>query len=230
MLQRSSQWYQERLGRFTASQADRLVGKEGLVKTREAIKAYAMEKAAEMYFGIIEDDFLSFDMQRGIDLEPLAFAKYSELREMDFVTVQQVGFFKYGDHAGASPDGITSDSRNLEIKCPTITTFSKLAMTGEINPKYYAQMQMQMMCAGVDVTDFFNYCVHNGKEYHLTIEVPRDESMCELLLIRIEYAASLKMGYYAKLVAEFGENPSIFVADYDQSVTATIITDAQINL
>lgn len=230
MLQRSSQWYQDRLGRFTASQADRLVGKEGLVKTREAIKAYAMEKAAEMYFGIIEDDFLSFDMQRGIDIEPLAFAKYSELRAMDFVTVQQVGFFTYGDHAGASPDGLTSEPRNLEMKCPAITTFSKFAMTGEINPKYYAQMQMQMMCASVEVTDFFNYCVHNGNEYHLTIEVPRDEAMVKLLQDRIEYAASLKLEYYSKLCDKFGPKTSTFIADYDQSVNATIITDAQIKL
>mgnify|MGYP001951740481 CR=1 FL=1 len=96
------------------------------------------------------------------------------------------------------------DLDNLEIKCPTIETFNKLVLTEEINPKYFAQMQMQMLATNAEKTHFYNYVIHNGKEIDYTIEVPRCEETISLLKERIEYATELKNEYYNTLVKRLG--------------------------
>ena len=224
MLQRTPEWLMARLGRFTASDIHRLMGKEGLATTRQSIETYASEKAAEMYFGLIDDDYISADMQRGIDIEPDAFNRYADSRAVDFVTVEKCGFIPLGDHAGASPDGRTSDGVNVEIKCPRIVTFSRLAMTREVDPKHYAQMHLQMICTGTERSHYYNYVVHNGTEYDLTIEVTRDEQYCGLMLQRIEQAAEVKMRHYDALVAQLGR-PYVpqFIASHDEQTGAMIV-------
>lgn len=224
MLQRTPEWYMARLGRFTASDIYRLMGKDGLATTKKSIETYAIEKASEAYFGLIEDDYISADMQRGIDLEPDAFARYADSRAMDFVTVEKCGFVPYGDHAGASPDGKASDGVNLEIKCPRIVTFGRLVATHEVDPNHYAQMQLQMICTGTDRSHYFNYVVHNGNEYSLTINVLRDEAYCDLMLSRIEQAAEVKMRHFESLVCEFGPRYSPqFIATHDGDTGAMIV-------
>jgi broad-specificity NMP kinase len=64
MLQRSDEWFESRLGRFTASDSDRLLGSLGNKTTIAKIETYAIEKASEMYFGKSdEDSFTSFHME-----------------------------------------------------------------------------------------------------------------------------------------------------------------------
>ena len=86
----------------------------------ESLETYAFEKAIEDLFGLQDhsDDYISKDMQRGIDEEPLAFAMFSRKKALDFIDVEESEFCCYGDHAGASPDGVVSNNSGLEIKCP----------------------------------------------------------------------------------------------------------------
>lgn len=42
----------------------------------ETGKSYAIDKAIEQLYGEMDETFAFYDMQRGIDLEPLAFAKF----------------------------------------------------------------------------------------------------------------------------------------------------------
>lgn len=222
MEQRSNEWHDARLGRFTASKISLLLGKEGLTKTKQSIDNYAMKAASEMYFGGIESDYVSFDMQRGLDLEPIAFEKFKELKGLEFLDVSKCGFIPYGKHGGASPDGIVSNGRNLEMKCPTIENFAKLVLTNEIKDEYVEQMQKQMLCLDTDLSYFFNYVVHMGKEYWHTIEVPRNEDTISLIKERIEIAGEKKMKYYDTLCSNFGGTG--YISFYDNDVNA-IITD-----
>jgi len=200
MLQRSDEWFDVRLGRFTASMANDLLGKITLKTTLEKIANLAMKKAGEMYFGKLEEDvFLSKDVQRGIDLEPMAFNNCKDKMALDFIEVNECGFYSYGEHAGASPDGLVGNDAVLEIKCPTLKTFNELVITNEINTKYYAQMQMQMLCTNRSKAYFHNYVIHNGSEISYTIEVERDELMISELKERINYAAELKLQYFETL-------------------------------
>lgn len=216
MEQRSVEWYQERLGRFTASEITRLLGKLSTQVGQSAFDSYCMEKAIESLYGMIEEDYVSFDMQRGIDLEPLAFEKFSELMSGDFITVEKSGFILFGEHAGASPDGKVDKINTLEIKCPTPTNFFKLAINGVVPEKHFAQMQMQMLCLESDKGYYFNYCTHLGNEYHHTIEVPRNEPMITLIKERIEQAAEKKLEYVKKL-------KSVFLAHQDHELKTMIV-------
>lgn len=200
MLQRSSDWFDARKGRFTASDIHKLLGVRGLGQTGES---YIFEKAVEEVFGLDEEDtFVSNDMQRGITLEPLAFRKFKELKEFDFLDVQETTFFSFGSHAGASPDGLVGNDAILEIKCPRPTKFFNLVAKGfdAIDKEYIAQMQMQMLCTNSNKAYFFNYIIFNGKEMWHEIEVSRDEKMIELIKQRIEEAIKIKQDFVQYLI------------------------------
>lgn len=216
MEQRSVEWYKERLGRFTASEITRLLGKLTTQKGQDAFDSYCMEKASESVFGMVEDDYVSFDMQRGIDLEPYAFDKFKELMSEEFISVEKSEFICYGNHAGSSPDAKVNSKDTLEIKCPTPSNFFKLSLTKEVPEKHYAQMQMQMLCLDSTKGYYFNYCTHLGNEYHFTIIVERDEAIIQLIKERIEMAIVKKAHYVDCL-------KSAFLAHHDSEIKATII-------
>lgn len=200
--QRSEEWFEMRKGRFTASNIIRLLGKETLAKTKQSIDTFSFEKAVETVFGLDkEDDYISLDMQRGIDLEPLAFNKFKELKEFEFIDVKECIFFPYGENSGASPDGLVGKDAILEIKCPRRTKFFKLVANGanEIDSKYIAQMQMQMLCTNSNKAYFFNYLIENNKEYYHEIIIERDEAMIDLIKERIKIATEIKLDYITKL-------------------------------
>jgi len=195
-LQRTIDWHSKRNGKFTASEIQKLLGVRGLGETG---KTYAIEKAIEELYGEMEENFVSFDMQRGIDTEPLAFAKFKALKELEFLEVENCGFFYFGEHSGASPDGLVSDNAVLEIKCPRSTTFFELVATNQIDKKYYAQMQMQMLATGREKAYFFNYLIHEGTEFWHEIVVERDFDFIEIMVERILEATKIKLEYIEKI-------------------------------
>lgn len=194
--QRTEEWFEQRLGRFTASEIYKLMGVRGLGETG---KSYAIEKAIEQLYGEVDENFVSFDMQKGIELEPLAFAKFSDIMSLQFVKVEKCGFFVNCEHSGASPDGLVGDYGILEIKCPKASTFFKLVATGIIDDKYLYQMQKQMMAANRDKAYFFNYCIIDGVEYHHTIIIDRDDSVIQKMKERISEAVEIKKEYINKI-------------------------------
>jgi len=182
LQQRSIEWHEQRLGRFTASEIHKLMGIKGLGETG---KSYAFDKAVETVFGEVEENFISYDMQNGIDTEPIAFKKFAELKSLQFIEVSDCGFFNIGENAGASPDGLVGTDAILEIKCPKANTFFKLVATNTIDPKYYYQMQMQMMATKRKKAYFFNYFIFEGQEFWHEIEVEQDEAVCDKIWDRI---------------------------------------------
>lgn len=199
MLQRSPEWFEMRRGRFTASNIDSLLGIKGLGATGESL---AFEKAAEIVYGLDEnaDDFTSFDMKRGTELEPIAFAKFKELKEMEFLDVQECVFFPIGEDAGASPDGLVGDDAILEIKCPRPNKFFRLVADGNIDKCYTAQMQLQMLATNSKRAHFFNYIIFNNKEYWHEIIVQRDDVMIELIQARIAEAVRIRNEFTEYLI------------------------------
>jgi putative phage-type endonuclease len=193
--QRSPEWYKIREGKITASHIVNILGLITLAKTKDAIDNLAMKLAIESVYGMIEDNFVNFEMQRGIDNEPLAFDKLSEYLASDFIELNKIGFAEYNKHIGASPDGKASNNYNVETKCPNVGNYFKYVLTGEIDPKHYAQMQHQMMCTNTDATYYVNYCIHNAKEYCTIKVVNRDEKMIELIKTRCDLVIDSKLKY-----------------------------------
>lgn len=201
MEQRSNEWFEARKGKFTASSIHRLMGKLTTQKGKQALDSYSFEKAVEVVYGLEEQQHPSFDMQRGIDLEPLAFARFSDNKELDFIKVKESKFIPYLDIAGASPDGETNDNSVLEIKCPRRNKFFKLIANGihEIDDKYLYQMQMQMLVTDAEKCYFFNYLVEDAREMWHEIIINRDDSVIEEIKKRIEIAEEIKQDYIGLL-------------------------------
>jgi hypothetical protein len=114
--QRSDEWRQARAGRLTGSNAHCVTakGKGGEALTRRDLR-YRI--ALERITGRQEaDDYLSFDMRRGIDLEPQAIAAYSAFTAVE---VLRTGFISSNSlPIGCSLDGHVADfSAIIEIKC-----------------------------------------------------------------------------------------------------------------
>lgn len=194
--QRSEEWFNARLGRFTASEISKLMGVKGLGKTGES---YAIEKAIESVAGKDDREIFSGDLKRGVELEPLAFKKFAENKFFDFLDVEETTFFEYGDHSGATPDGLVSDNSILEIKCPQLVKFYKIVADGEIDTVYEWQMQHQMLCADRENSYFFNYIIDKGIEYWHEIIVNRDEKKIDLIKSRLNEAIEIKLNYIEKI-------------------------------
>ena len=183
MEQRTQEWFDARKMKFTASRINELLGVKGLGLTGES---YARDVAQEYFFDK-EEMFVSNDMQRGIDLEPMAFDFIKQKFEKDFVSVENCGFFTVGE-MGASPDGLIGDDAILEIKCPynsgihlknfNIYDADSLKQT---HPEYYWQMQLGMIAANLDYGYFVSYDprMPQGKQMHIA-EIERHEVEFEL--------------------------------------------------
>lgn len=195
--QRTKQWLQVREGKFTSSAINRLMGIKGL---NEGGKTYAFELAIEIVQGRNEDEqYLGYDVQRGIELEPYAFIKFSQIMSLRFSEVTKCGFIELNENTGGSPDGLVDDDAVLEIKCPKPETFFKLVLTNEIDQKYMDQMQHQMYCTGRKKAYFFNYCIYNGVELYHLIEVERDQDRIDLIRSRIDEAVIIRDKYVIEL-------------------------------
>lgn len=195
--QRTPEWRAAKAGKFSSSRINELMGIKGLNLTGED---YAFELAIEVSQGVDEEeDYISFDMQRGIELEPYAFDKFKSLMSLQFIEVYKCGFIELGESVGSSPDGLVGENGVLEIKCPKAKTFFKLVRTGKIDQKYYDQMQHQMYVTGSTVAYFFNYIIYNGEEKWHLIEVPRDEDRIDLIKSRTTEAISLRDAFVTAL-------------------------------
>lgn len=195
MKQRSEEWFNARKGRFTGSSISKLMGIKALGKTGES---HAFEKAIEIVFGKNEDEqFTTFDMQRGIDLEPVAFNKFKELKGDELGKVEECSFFAYGVNSGASPDGLVGLDAVLEIKCPKSEKFFNLVANGAaaIDKEYLYQMQCEMMCTNAKKAYFMNFLIHNGEEMHHIIEIDRDDEVIGKIKARIEEAVIIRDKY-----------------------------------
>ena len=155
MQQRTEEWFQARLGKVSASQVWRVLAKLKNGKPSAERQGYMIELLAEKITGKKTEIFISSSMQWGIDNEENAKKAYTEQTGR---SVEECGFFqRYKLDAGASPDGLIGKTGLIEIKCPNTTTHLNTILTGEINSKYYAQMQMQMWATKKRFCDFVSF-------------------------------------------------------------------------
>ena len=217
--QRSPEWHALRAKKFTASKIislcadgsrkmteEELANREkGNRKTTvwdipEGLRSYALEKAIEFFVDPDEDNFLSQGVQEGKEREPLAFEKFKSIKELDFLQVKEAEFVVGEDgNSGSSPDGIVSDGSVLEIKAPNKQTFFKVVLDGEIDKKYFFQMQKQMKDTGAKQCYYFVYYIQDGDEFWHEIVVPRCEETIALIEERIKIATELRDLYVAKI-------------------------------
>jgi putative phage-type endonuclease len=173
MDQRSIEWHQARLGHATGSRAsDILAGKD-----TQARKGYITQLVTERLTGASQDFYTNADMQRGIEVEPVARAAYQASNEL----VDEVGFIKHPTILwfGASPDGLVGSDGLVEIKCPRSTTHLEYIQAKKPPAKYIPQMLAQLSCTGRKWVDFVSF--DNRFPEHLQLFVVRFQPSAEEL-------------------------------------------------
>lgn len=153
--QRTEEWFQQRLGKVTASKVADVMAttKSGYAASR---KNYMMQLLCERLTGNRDEVRANSAMIRGTELEPFAMISY------EAITGTLVDEAPFVDHPGlsgfgASPDGLVGKSGLVEIKCPNTAQHVEFLRTGKIESRYDWQMRAQMACTDRDWCDFASY-------------------------------------------------------------------------
>lgn len=181
--QGSTEWFQARLGKVTASRLGDLMAKtkSGYAASR---KNYMMELICQKLSGEAEPSFVSTAMQRGVDVEPIARSAYEADKS---IFVVECGFYVHPSESGfgASPDGLVGNDGLLEIKCPNTATHLDFLKTGKPKRQYILQMHGQMLCTGRDWCDFVSYDDRlKGLEYRC-VRIERDEELSNEIISEV---------------------------------------------
>lgn len=157
--QGTQEWRDERSGNVTASRISDVMAKPRSKGQSESTTRanYRAQLVCELLSGkATQDEFLSFDMKRGIELEPTARIEYELKRSVD---VETVGFVKHPKiaRAGASPDGLIGRDGLVQFKCPKSATHLDYLMAGVVPTEYRPQMYFEMAVTGRQWSDFVSF-------------------------------------------------------------------------
>lgn len=168
MEQGSPEWVKIRLGKPTASAADKLLT-PSTRKPSASAKGYRVHLLTEWLLGCPIDDGSTGWMDRGLHMEAEAAAWYELQHD---VSLQKVGFCERDDGlVGCSPDRLAGDDGLVEIKCLSAHNHVR-AMLGE-DYEHFGQVQFQMYVTGRAWCDILHY---NPVLPPIVTRVPRDES------------------------------------------------------
>ena len=187
--QGSQEWFEVRKLKMTASHAS------AIATAGVGLNTYIIDMIAEYYSYAEKEEISNINIDRGNELEAQARCAY------EFETgneVSQIGFIIYNDYVGVSPDGLVGDDGLMEIKCPSDKEHMRFVLTNKIQPKYIAQMQMQMLVSGRKWCDFVSYSENFDKSIHI-IRVEADEDMFEKIDEGLKKGEGLIKQYLDKL-------------------------------
>jgi putative phage-type endonuclease len=163
MKQRTTEWFEARKTRLTASDLyDAIKVTSGGSDTSVSIKL-AKKKA-----NIVAADTINYNaipaLKWGTMFEPMATRCYSQ--KMNDIAIHDFGLICATDneHFGASPDGINELGIMLEIKCP----YSRKIVDGVIPDKYKMQIQGQLAVCKLKECDYIECIfksIENAEEY-----------------------------------------------------------------
>tara|TARA_R110000744_G_scaffold144157_9_gene256237 strand:- start:344 stop:958 length:615 start_codon:yes stop_codon:yes gene_type:complete len=195
MEQGSSEWFEARRGKVTASRVADVAAstKGGWGASRGN---YEAQLIAEILTGEVADSFTNAAMEWGTATEPQARKAYEFLKDVD---VEEIGFVDHPIIAGtgASPDGLVGADGMLEIKCPATKQHISTLLGGKIKKSYQDQMQWQMASAGKDRlwTDFVSFDPRLPQHLNMFLKrVDRDdERIAELEGIVSDFIDEMKI-------------------------------------
>ena len=141
MEQRSEEWFEARKCRVTGSVVGAILGLNSWMTADDV-----MRQMVRQYHGA-EREF-----KGNVATEYGSFHENGAGRDYELETgnrIEDCGFFVHEDWLGASPDGLLDNGGLIEIKCPYSLRDNKhpIFKTPEQQPHYYAQMQIEMLCA-----------------------------------------------------------------------------------
>jgi putative phage-type endonuclease len=200
MEQGSEEWFEERLGKVTASRVVDVVARDRYGKPYKSYYDYIMQLALERVTGT-QKRFSNKYMEHGTKYEAEAAAVYEEMHpEAD---IRECGFIEHPElAAGASPDRLIDEDGTMEIKAPNSDTLLKymismiaedeegyelvgmLGLKGNEWKYYYDQIQMQLYITGRKWCDFTVYDPDLPENIQLIVKrVDRDDEYINDLMV-----------------------------------------------
>lgn len=187
MQQRSKEWFEARRGRVTGSVAGAILGLSPFSTREDALRSMVrswhgaedeMKPNIATRHGTAHEDgaIVDFQMETGIGVE-------------------QVGFLPYEDWLGASPDGLTDDGGVLETKVPFSLRKSEAPnfKTLAEQPHYYAQVQVEILCANASHGWFWQWSAHGFDLERVEIDQAwRDENLPRLKQFHAELMDAIR--------------------------------------
>jgi len=154
-------WFEQRLGKITASRFGCLLAQPKSKIEKEAgmisktARTYLIQKVSEVLTGTgkeLKTEALTW----GSETEDEA-RRFYELENM--VEVKQVGFIPWEKNpiVGGSPDGLVGDDGMVEFKCPDSETYTKYLFDEPIPKEYKIQMLGNLMITDRKWCDFVMY-------------------------------------------------------------------------
>lgn len=158
IIQGTDEWHDQRRGIPTASSVGKIITAKTLKPASNAeSRGLAALLAAERITGWTDPTYLSDDMLRGIEDEPLARNVYSE----HYGEVVETGFMireEGGVQIGYSPDGLVGAKGLIEIKSRRPKIHLATILTGQPPAENMAQLQCGLLVSGREWIDYISYC------------------------------------------------------------------------
>lgn len=198
MKQRTIEWHQQRLGKFTGSEIYKLMGVKGLGKTGET---YIYEKIAEELTGESKEMPQTTAMKWGVELEQMAKEYYEIAFDCKVKDIALYKSKKYPEHVGASPDGEVNSEYGIEIKCPYDSAnhvkymdIKNASDLKKIKNEYYWQIVLNLHCSGLKYWKFISFDPRfTGALRMYVVEITPPEEDFKLLEKRLEEAIEMKI-------------------------------------
>ena len=125
--------------------------------SNESSRGLTMLLAAERITDYTEPTYVSDDMWKGHEDEPLAREAYSE----HYAQVTETGLMvrdDWGFKIGCSPDGLVGDHGIIEIKVRRQKKHLKTILADAVPPENMAQCQAALLASGREWLDYVSFC------------------------------------------------------------------------
>lgn len=155
--QGSPDWLELRRGIITASEVKLLMTPTMKTANNDKSRAHLYSLVAQRISGYVEPTFVSDDMLRGNEQEPLARELYADKHG----PVEECGFYileRDGVKLGFSPDGKTFDGGGIEVKGRRQHHHVRIVIEDDAPDENILQIQTGLLVTGWDYIDYVQIC------------------------------------------------------------------------
>ena len=157
LIQGTDEWHAARCGMVTASVVGKLLTPTLKVANNDTTRGVTLTLAGERITGNIDPSYLSADMWRGVEDEPIARDLYAE----HHAPVEELGFMArddWGFSLGYSPDGLVGDVGLIECKSRLQKVQLQTIIEDRVPAENLAQLQCGLLVSARDWIDYVSFC------------------------------------------------------------------------